>query len=762
MEPARKIDMQPDTDVMRQHALWLFGAATSGLVELAWIAPGKGSGARLFGLDKVDELAEQAARWNLEGRNLYIGATLKHPDVAPFARTSDSDAIAAWAVWLDLDEPGSVERAERLARRMPPTLKVTTGTVPHVRQHWWWRFEEPITDMAALRGQLEAIAGLYGGDPKVVNPGRIMRLAGSIAWPTKPGRVAQLVTLVEGGPVYTADMIARAVPYGAAAAPRPAAPALPAATAVPTPPTSPASTGSLGILEPKLDDGREAYMAATIVACLREFIGTHGAAPTADELYEVVWPQYDRKVDWRSRPGRGPEECRRKVEYALRRFHEGRIKGLRNEEEAVASHQARQQASARPAPSSAQHGAGEENGRSQGGQGGGDGEPEPPADLARPFTLRPPAEIPRRRWLYGDSYIRSFVSVLASSGGAGKTTLYVAEALAIATGKPLLGITPAERTGVWIMNLEDPADEMERRIGAAAIHYGLDQGDIAGRLFVDAGRDKPLTVARQTRDGVTIHKPVVDAIVEAIRRNNIGVLIVDPFVASHSVSENDNQAINAVLALWRLIADITGCCIVLVHHVRKPNGEEMTVDSVRGGSAIIGAVRTARVMNPMSETDAAKLGIEDNQRRRFVRVDNAKNNLAPPADRASWIELVSVDLGNGSGISDQGGDKVGVATAWEPPSAFDGITEDHMRAVFNFVHKNGPQRQSPKAADWMGHAVISACGLGDGQAADARAKALLSRWVKTGVLKVEKRHDKGEGRMVPYYVCGILPDRSDP
>ena len=62
MEPARKIDMQPDTDVMRRHVLGLFGAATTGLVELAWISPGKGSGARLFGLDKVDELAEQIGR----------------------------------------------------------------------------------------------------------------------------------------------------------------------------------------------------------------------------------------------------------------------------------------------------------------------------------------------------------------------------------------------------------------------------------------------------------------------------------------------------------------------------------------------------------------------------------------------------------------------------------------------------------------------------------------------------------------------------
>ena len=754
--------MQPDTDAMRRHVLGLFGAARTGLVELAWINPAsRGSGARTFDLDAIEELVDQAVEWNRDGRNIYLGATLKHPDTAPFGRTSDADACAAWAFVLDLDEPGAVERAEKVNPRFVPTLKVTTGTVPYVRQHWWWRVEDPIGDMVAFRAQQQAIAAAYGGDPSVCNPGRIMRLAGSIAWPAKPGRVAQVVTILDGGPVYTADMVSTTVSY-ARPDPQLIPPALPGSSL--PPPAAPvlAGTGSLGVLEARLEDGREEYMRDTVHACAVELTGTTGAWPTADELFAVAWPQFQRKVDL-SRPGRitaanAQDEMRAKCAAWTRKAAAG---GHGELEKLVEGYQSRQRASARPGATVGQQQPSGKTGGFGAGQGGPPEPPAPPPDLARPFTLRPTAQIPRRRWLYGDSYIRSFVSVLAAPGGAGKTTLYVIEALSIATGKPLLGVTPAERTGVWIMNLEDPADEMERRIGAAAKHYGIDQADIEGRLFVDAGRDKPLVVAQQTRDGVTIHRPVVDAIVEAIRRNGIGVLIVDPFVASHSVSENDNQAINAVLALWRLIADLTGCCIVLVHHFRKLNGEEGSVDSVRGGSAIIGAVRTARVMNTMTEAEAAKLGIEDTQRRRFVRVDNAKNNLAPPADRASWVELVSVDLGNGSGISDQGGDKVGVATAWEPPSAFDGITEDHMRAVFNFVHKNGPQRENSKANDWLGHAVSDICDLGDGPKADARAKSLLSRWVKAGVLQVEKRHDTAKGRPVPYYVCGFLPPRSE-
>lgn len=356
MEPARKIDMQPDTDAMRRHVLGLFGAATSGLVELAWISSGRGSGARLFDLTALDELVDQAVAWNLEGRNIYAGATLKHPDTAPFARTSDADAMAAWAVVLDLDAPGAVQRAEQINPRFQPTLKVTTGTVPHLRQHWWWRYDEPITDMVALRAQQQAIAAAYGGDPTVCNPGRIMRLAGSIAWPVKPGRVPELVTIVDGGPVYTADMVSTTVSYA-----RPSEPLLPPALPVSSlsPPAAapqvPAGTGSLGVLEARLEDGREEYMRDTVHACGVELVGTTGAWPTADELFEVAWPQFARKVDL-SRPGRitaanAQDEMRAKCAAWVRKAAAG---GHGKIERMVEGYQSRQRASARHGPAAGQ------------------------------------------------------------------------------------------------------------------------------------------------------------------------------------------------------------------------------------------------------------------------------------------------------------------------------------------------------------------------------------------------------------------------
>jgi hypothetical protein len=48
---------------------------------------------------------------------------------------------------------------------------------------------------------------------------------------------------------------------------------------------------------------------------------------------------------------------------------------------------------------------------------------------ATPFRWVDPSTIPRREWLYGSHYIRRFVSVTVAPGGAGKSSLAIAEAL---------------------------------------------------------------------------------------------------------------------------------------------------------------------------------------------------------------------------------------------------------------------------------------------------------------------------------------------
>ena len=162
---------------------------------------------------------------------------------------------------------------------------------------------------------------------------------------------------------------------------------------------------------------------------------------------------------------------------------------------------------------------------------------------ATPYSFIDPAAIPPRQWLYGTHYIRSFVSATVAPSGVGKSSLEIVEALAMASGKPLLGVQPSGQFRVWLWNGEDPMDELNRRVAAAMQLHGLTREDIGDRLFIDSGRNVEIILATEGRDGVKIAEPVERAILQQISLNAFEILQIDPFVSSHRVSENDNNAI---------------------------------------------------------------------------------------------------------------------------------------------------------------------------------------------------------------------------
>jgi RecA-family ATPase len=129
-------------------------------------------------------------------------------------------------------------------------------------------------------------------------------------------------------------------------------------------------------------------------------------------------------------------------------------------------------------------------------------------------------------------YIRSYLTVTASAGGIGKTSLALAEAIAISTGKPILQRPVREQTNVWVINLEDPRAEMNLRLASLMQHYHVSHEDLAGRLFIDGEDDIQITLAAEGRDGVITNDALLDLMTAKIKQHNIGCVIVDPFVSS--------------------------------------------------------------------------------------------------------------------------------------------------------------------------------------------------------------------------------------
>ena len=137
---------------------------------------------------------------------------------------------------------------------------------------------------------------------------------------------------------------------------------------------------------------------------------------------------------------------------------------------------------------------------------------------ATPYVWTEPETIPLRAWLYGHHLIRKFVSATVAPGAVGKSSLVLAEALAMVSGKALLEILPPKKLRVWLWNLEDPTEETIRRVQATAKFYSLNADDFGDRLFVDSGRDQSLVIVTTTRSGASVLLPIIENIIAKSRR----------------------------------------------------------------------------------------------------------------------------------------------------------------------------------------------------------------------------------------------------
>lgn len=600
------------------------------------------------------------------------------------------------------------------------TMSVKTGTTPFVRGHAYWRLEEPCLNMDAWKGVQKSIAASLKTDPVVHNPSRIMRIAGTVSYPDEKkrgkGYITELVTMrtefsTDRDPVPFERMM-RAFP------PVQSAPLLDA----------PAHPGT-GL---QIDLGQQAMDRAlaeqdimsgnnwhqNVIRLVASYVSK---GLTDNEIHAITdkFTQGDYTVD----------DTRREVQKAI---DGAREKGWTPKPDPVVERMAAQVPQIALEPTR---------------------EAAPKPEMSWPTILDDFNEmaLPRRRWIYGYDYIRGYVSVLASAGGIGKTSLMVAEALAICTGKDIMGDKVREQTNVWIVNLEDPRSELQMRTLAAMKHYELTPDDVRGKLFVDGEDTIQITLAAEGRDGLTLNDALLDKMIEHVKRNKIGVIIMDPFVSTHLVNENSNSGIQAVVAMVRRLARDTDASVVLVHHIRKGNGEDATIDSVRGAGALIGAARAARVVNRVSVDDAMQMGVKPDQATGIFRVDDGKANLAPPADRALYRRMIGVQLANE--------EWVGVAVPFKMPDAFEGITARDTRKVQDVIagaeENKKPYRENAQASNWVGNAISEVLGIDiDDPTGKARIKSIIKTWINTNVLNVVKIEDAKKGREIPVVIVG--------
>jgi hypothetical protein len=343
-----------------------------------------------------------------------------------------------------------------------------------------------------------------------------------------------------------------------------------------------------------------------------------------------------------------------------------------------------------------------------------------------------------REWLLGNQFCRRFLSGVLAPGATGKTALRTLQYLALATGRPLTGQHVFKRGRVLLLSLEDDDNELQRRLAAARIHHGIEAADLKGWLF--CATPKGIKLA-DIKDGARAAGPLEAMLRTAIRRRQIDLLGLDPFVKLHALEENDNGAMDFVCDLLVKLAIEFNIAVDVPHHTKKGQQTAGDADAGRGASAARDAGRLMYTLTRMSDQEGESFGIQAEERRLYVRLDSSKVNIAPPSGEATWFKLVGVRLENGT-ADYPNGDEVQTVVPWHPPKTWDGITTAQLNAALDELDAAMPNGQrytdAPKATDRAAWQVVQRHCPGR---TENQCREVVRTWVRNGVLLVEDYDD---------------------
>lgn len=274
----------------------------------------------------------------------------------------------------------------------------------------------------------------------------------------------------------------------------------------------------------------------------------------------------------------------------------------------------------------------------------------------------------KRKPILGGLAFIGNVSVVASPGGVAKSTIIMADCVALASGRQITGVPVPRSAPVLMINAEDTAGEVRLRVHAYLRHYGMTVTD-AGKLFV-AGADQLGDFSLTELDPATRRERLRERdlvrLRQIVRDTGARLVVLDPFGAVVPVGGNDNGLIYALMRALRAIAEECGCAIVLVAHTRKnaaANGDG--AEGVLGAVALSNGARAVWGVTCPSAKETEALGVAPGDEAHIRILTGQKANLSPGAATRTF-RLVGVRMGNAAPPDWPDEDNVAVAVPFTP------------------------------------------------------------------------------------------------
>jgi len=288
----------------------------------------------------------------------------------------------------------------------------------------------------------------------------------------------------------------------------------------------------------------------------------------------------------------------------------------------------------------------------------------PAIELKRPKAKAPleffqfpnnfdPATIPPRNWVLKGMLLRGFVSALVAPGGVGKSQFINSVGVSISSAIDFLNLGVDHQANVLILNNEDSQEELQMRVSGICKRHNIEFSQITNSLFMRSGYSEPLILAEEV-NGTVMATSQKNELINLIKKNNIAVLMIDPFVSIHTTEENKNSEMDKVIGILKQAAKETNTAILLVHHTRKTGTDSEAhagdIESSRGAKAVTDACRVGLTLAKMSRKSADKMEIDFSIGKSLFRLDEAKQNYAQNEEYSSWFKMAGVQIANNEWI----------------------------------------------------------------------------------------------------------------
>ena len=388
-------------------------------------------------------------------------------------------------------------------------------------------------------------------------------------------------------------------------------------------------------------------------------------------------------------------------------------------------------------------------------------EDEPLEAVDVDLTYVPGDDIPPpRRWLHGHHMIRGHISVTTAPGGLGKSSAVLAECVdvAIQEGRITGQAIYRRPLNVLYINGEDPLDEIQRRVAALRIEYGISAADWGNRLHIVSGRDLDLCLIEEREKEVRQRDGAVKNLVSLVAKTKADIVVLDPLTSFHNVSENSNTSIVELLRILHGVIHQYNCAMHLVHHSVKvaqagAMGKILGAAQTRGASALLDGARAVRTLRHLTGEENEECGLPKKDTS-VIRVATGKGNMALTGTGYQF-RLESVQLNNGDDEHPDG-DSVGVLKRYEVDLAQVAIdqmgTQEAAIRWLGTLDKSATYRAAGASGrrprDWLGWDLMAAVEEVNTEQDAAKALGVLEG---LGYLTRVKAKDSGRGREIPVY-----------